>query len=230
MMVIILAAGMGSRLNDPELPKPLTLLANGQSLLDMQLQALTQALSLDRVIVVVGYHKEQIMESLPDLLYVYNPRFAQENTSKSLLKALRKVDDDLLWINGDVLFHPSILRELIAFNRTSMVVNEGPVAEEEVKYCTDAQGRITQVSKSVVKAKGEALGINLFKRADLPALKKGLERCADSDYFEKGVEWSIENGTAVWSLPVAQGLCTEVDFPEDLERANQMLQSWNKKK
>lgn len=226
MKVVILAAGMGSRLNDPETPKPLTQLTNGKSLLGSQLETLSQYLSLDHVLIVVGYRKEQIMESHPDLLYIYNPLYAKENTSKSLLRALRKIDDDLLWLNGDVLVHPATLGEFIAFNRTSMMVNIGPVAEEEVKYRSNPHGLLTEVSKSVAKAQGEALGINLFKRSDLPALKKGLEHCADNDYFEKGIEWAIAHGTKVWSFPIAQGLCTEVDFPEDLERANQMLQSW----
>ncbi|MCE5318966.1 MAG: phosphocholine cytidylyltransferase family protein [Parachlamydia sp.] len=226
MKVVILAAGMGSRLQDPDTPKPLTLLANGKSLLANQLDILSQFLPLDNILIVVGYRKEQIMESHPDLLYVYNPHYATENTSKSLLKAIRKIDDDLLWLNGDVLVHPSILREMAAFNRTSMMVNVGPVAEEEVKYRCNSHGLISEVSKSVADARGEALGINLFKRSDLPALKQGLEQCADNDYFEKGIEWAIAHNTQVWSFPVAQGLCTEVDFPEDLEHANQMLQSW----
>lgn len=226
MKVVILAAGMGSRLKDPETPKPLTGLANGKSLLANQLDSLSQFLSLDNVLVVVGYRKEQIMESYPDLLYIYNPLYSQENTSKSLLRALSKIDDDLLWLNGDVLVHPAILREFVVFNRTSMMVNVGPVGEEEVKYRSNPHGLIQDVSKSVANAQGEALGINLFKQSDLPALKIGLEHCANNDYFEKGIEWTISHGTIVWSFPVAHGLCTEVDFPEDLERANLMLQSW----
>ncbi len=224
--IVILAAGKGSRLKDPETPKPLTLLENGKSLLGMQLEAISQTLSLNRVIVVIGYQKEKIMESHSNLLFVYNPDYASENTSKSLLRALYKVEDDLLWMNGDVLFHPSILTKLIAFNRTSMVVNVGSVGEEEVKYQTASDGRMTAVSKEVIDAQGEALGINLFKKEDLKALKEGLERCTSHDYFEKGIEWAISQGTAVFSFPVVAGLCTEVDFPEDLARANQMLNRW----
>jgi choline kinase len=226
MKVIILAAGMGSRLGDPNLPKPLTLLANGRSILGQQLDTLSPPLSLHDILIVVGYRKELIMEAFPNLLYVYNPNYAKENTSKSLLRALAKVDDDLLWLNGDVLFHPSILSQLIGFDRTCMVVNVGPVDEEEVKYRTNPQGHITAVSKTITPAQGEALGINFFKRSDLPPLMEGLERCADQDYFEKGVEWAIQAGTAVWGLPVANGLCTEIDFPEDLTVANAMLNSW----
>lgn len=222
MKVVILAAGKGSRLGDPQTPKALALLENGKSILSMQLEAL----SGQEVWVVVGFQKEKIMQAFPHLHYVHNPDYASENTSKSLLKALQHIDEELIWINGDVLFHPSVLQGLIAFDRSAMVVNVGSVAEEEVKYQTDGQGRITAVSKEVIEAKGEALGINLCKKKDFPALRKGLEACAAQDYFEKGVEWAIGHGTTFWSYPIDSGLCTEIDFPEDLERANGMLRSW----
>ena len=226
MKVIILAAGKGSRLGEAELPKPLTPLAHGKSILEQQLENLSTYLSLDDVIVVVGYHKEMIMEQFPDLLYVYNPDYIRENTSKSLLRALHKVNEDTLWLNGDVVFHPSVLKQAMSFNKTCMVVNHGPVDEEEVKYRCGPQGRIVEVSKHVAKPEGEALGINVFKGKDLELLRGQLERCQPNDYFEKGIEYCIEEDLEVWPLTIDASLCTEVDFPEDLERANRLIASW----
>ena len=226
MKVIILAAGKGSRLGDPNLPKPLTALSTGQSILGLQLDQIAKSISLDNVIVVVGYHKEMIMEVFPDLLYAYNPNFANENTSKSLLRALNKIDEDLLWLNGDVVFHPSIIPEVIDFNHTCMVVNVGQVGEEEVKYRTDKHDKILEVSKQVNHPQGEALGINLLKTKDLPFLKRGLENCKPQDYFEKGIEMGIQEGLDIKCFPIDSSYCTEVDFPEDLGRANSLLNQW----
>ncbi|MEI8365341.1 MAG: phosphocholine cytidylyltransferase family protein [Parachlamydiaceae bacterium] len=226
MKVIILAAGKGSRLGGKEQPKPLTELATGKSILARQLASIGRYTSLDNVIVVVGYHKEMIMEQFPDLLYVYNPSFAFENTSKSLLRALKKCQEDVLWLNGDVVFHDSVLRKVLDTPRTSMVVNEGAVGEEEVKYRKDSQGRILAVSKQVNAPHGEALGINYCTASDLKLLCEGLEQCDGKDYFERGIELCIDQGMVVWSVSIDQGLCTEVDFPADLVRANTMLLSW----
>lgn len=226
MKVVILAAGKGSRLNQGSLPKPLTKLVDDQSILGHQLENLALYTSLNNVIVVVGYHKEEIMELFPDLLYVYSPHFAQENTSKSLLRALEKCDEDVLWLNGDVVFHPDILKPLFKLPRTSMVVNVGKVGEEEVKYRQDAKGKIMEVSKKVAHAEGEALGINYIARGDLGLFRQKLALCQPNDYFERAIEACIEDGMAVWSSAVDHTLCTEVDFPEDLERANAMLRSW----
>jgi choline kinase len=40
---------------------------------------------------VVGFKKDLIMESFPNLTYVYNQYFDQTNTAKSLLKAIKKL-------------------------------------------------------------------------------------------------------------------------------------------
>jgi choline kinase len=229
--VIILAAGMGSRLGGGvDQLKPLTRLAAGKSILEHQLEAISQYISLDRVIVVVGYHKEKIMEHFPDLLYVYSPNFSVENTSKSLLRALKKCDDDVLWLNGDVVFHSAILKKIFDDPKTGMIVNTGKVDEEGVKYCQDEKGRIVAVSKNIPAhlppPQGEALGINYCSKRNLDQLTRSLIKCAPKDYFERGIELCIEEGMTVWSIPVDSSLCTEVDFPSDLERANEMIKRW----
>lgn len=226
MKVVILAAGKGSRLGQGNLPKPLTVLTTGRSILEQQLENLSHYISLNQVIVVVGYHKEEIMERFPGLLYVYSPNFAVENTSKSLLRALEKCEEDVVWLNGDVVFHSSVLKPLFSHPKTCMVVNVGKVGEEEVKYRQDQHGKILEVSKTVKNPQGEALGINCVKQTDIGRLRQKLEQCQPNDYFERAIEACIEEGMEVWSVPVESNLCTEVDFPEDLERANAMLKSW----
>lgn len=225
MKIVILAAGAGSRLGGDS-PKPLTKLANGQSMLGQQLDTISRFASLDDVLLVVGYHKEEIMGYFPNLLFVYNSCYSQENTSKSLLRALAKINEDVLWINGDVVFHPSVFQALQSFGKNGMVVNCGPVGAEEVKYSTNSQGRILEVSKHVAIPQGEALGLNFFTARDLNTFKGNLAKCLDSDYFEKAIELSITAGIDVWSLPVDSNLCTEVDFPSDLVKANDLLESW----
>jgi choline kinase len=227
MKVVILAAGKGSRLGHGHLPKTLTPLVDDLTILGHQLQSLGRYLSLSNVIVVVGYHKEEIMERYPDLLYVYNPSFAEENTSKSLLRALRKCDEDVLWINADVVFHDSVLDPVFALKKTGMVVNVGRVGEEEVKYRTDGKGRIVEVSKKVEWAEGEAVGINFVTKADLGQLCEQLVACEAQDYFEKALEGCIVEGMEVRSIPIDASLCTEVDFPEDLIRANGLIKKWS---
>jgi choline kinase len=177
---------------------------------------------------VVGYMRDDISRAMPDMRLVVNPRFDRENTSKSLLRALREIGDgdDLLWLNGDVALGPGVIESVVGVGTSCMAVNIGPVADEEVRYRTDGHRRILEVSKTVRRAEGEALGVNLFKAADLLALRAGLEACADNDYFERGIELCIRDGLAVRAVDVSGLDCVEIDFPEDLERANGIVLGW----
>ncbi len=230
MKVVILVAGLGSRLDSAlnHLPKTLTKLINGKSILQFQLETLSPFVSMDSIYLVVGYKKEAIMDHFPDLTYVYNSHFAEENTAKSLLKALKKIDhDDILWLNGDVVVRREVIESLLKQNRSLMVVNQLEVGEEEVKYRSDNRGKIIEVSKSVSNPQGEALGINFIKKADLNLLRQSLYECHNSDYFEKGIQTAIEKGLEIWKFLIDSKDCSEIDFPEDLIRANQLIRQWN---
>lgn len=226
MKAVILAAGKGSRLGDPYLPKPLTLLADGKSILQRQLEELLTLMPPQDIVVVVGFAKERIMAAFPQLTFVENPQFAEENTSKSLLRALRTLDDDILWLNGDVVCHPTILAQAAHFGQNGMVVNVGKVAEEEVKYNCSSNGTILHVSKELTDGLGEAVGINRLQRKDLALFCRCLEQCQPKDYFEKAIELAIAAGVSFWPLTVKTTHCVEIDFAEDLERANSLLKAW----
>lgn len=228
MKAIILAAGIGSRLDNSahHQPKALTTLANGKTILQNQLDALARHLSMADVRIVVGYSKESIISAFPHITNIFSPNYAEENTAKSLLRALDNVEEDVLWLNGDVVFNPSAIDSILAANCTGMVVNTAAIDAEAVKYRTDKQGRILEVSKQVKKSQGEAVGINFFKHVDIPALKLALTACLPTDYFEKAIEFCIHQGTQVQAITIDNQDCVEVDFPEDLIKANKLLQRW----
>lgn len=95
------------------------------------------------------------------------------------------------------------------------------VADEEVKYTVDAHGCIQQLSKTVIDGLGEAVGINYVSTSDKPTLMEHLARCDDTDYFERAIETAIaERGLRVRPLDISAYSAVEVDFEEDLARAN----------
>jgi len=226
--VVILAAGMGTRLGRP-LPKPLTVLRDGRSILHQQVDNLQRVLGASvPITVVVGFKATIVMEAAPDLLFAYNQVYDSTNTSKSLLKALRTSHPGgVLWLNGDVVFDPRVLEIVepsLAAEENFVCVNTEAVAEEEVKYTVDADGFVAQLSKKVVGGLGEAVGINHVAAADKPALLAELEACADQDYFERGIESAIASrGVRFRPLDISVFPAVEVDSEEDLARANHLL-------
>lgn len=227
MDIIILAAGIGSRLGNP-FPKPLTVLKTGKSIMLSQIDSLTSAFPYDHITAVVGFKKDMIMEMFPDLIFIYNNEFDTTNTSMSLLRALRKVrNSGALWLNGDVVFDKGVLdkiKPLIKSETSFVCVNKSRVGEEEVKYTIDKKGFIKELSKKAKKALGEAVGINYISRKDLKTLVKRLAECDPKDYFERGIELAIEkDGLKIIPADISEFNCIEVDFKQDLEKANELL-------
>ena len=185
MKIIILAAGIGSRLGNP-FPKPLTKLKNNKSIMQMMTENISSLYSLDLVNLVVGFKKNLIMESFPNLTYIYNQYFDQTNTAKSLLKAIKKnKDQSILWMNGDIVFDKNILlklKEYIDKDISFVAVNTSKVAEEEVKY-TLKNNYINELSKTVENGLGEAVGINFISSKYIDSFIKRLEECDDNDYL-----------------------------------------------
>jgi choline kinase len=226
LQVVILAAGMGTRLGKPW-PKPLTPLADGRSIMQQQLENVEKVFRNDaRTTIVVGFKLEMIMEAHPHATFVYNENYDQTNTSKSLLKALRASQESgVLWMNGDVVFDPRVLERVsdrIRNEKSFVCVNTSATAEEEVKYTVDAQGNINALSKQVKNALGEAVGINFISRHHKDSVIKCLDEVADNDYFERGLELAIEKtGIEIEPVDISDLFAVEVDFQADLDRANQ---------
>lgn len=226
MKIVILAAGIGSRLGNP-FPKPLTPLKDGKSIMQRQLHNITKYFDINDVTTVVGFKKDLIMERFPQVNYVYNPFFDRTNTSKSLLQALKKHrGKSILWFNGDVVFDENLLSLLLEDieNKNSFIsVNTQSVAEEEVKY-TLKDGFVDKLSKEVKNALGEAVGINFISEKDLDTFINHLELCDDNDYFEKGLENAIsKDNLKLKVIDISKYNCIEIDFKEDLENANKLM-------
>ena len=226
--IVILAAGMGSRLGR-SLPKPLTELGDGRTIMQQQFDNIHAAFGRDvKVTIVVGYKLEHIIEAFPAASFVYNERYDQTNTSKSLHRALKaSKDGGVLWMNGDVVFDPEALiraGDLVAADRSFVSVNTAKVSDEEVKYTTDAEGFIRELSKSVHGGLGEAVGINYVSSRDKAALVRQLGRVGDQDYFERGIELAIaHDGVRFEPVDISDLYAVEIDFAEDLERANHFV-------
>lgn len=225
--VVVLAAGFGRRLGGT-VPKALVELVDGRTILRQQLDNLRAVLPEPAVHVVVGHKAHLVLEAQPDVLFVYNDAFEVTNTAKSLLRALELCPDgDVLWLNGDVVFHPEVLTRLVEVGSTGtscVAVDRSSVGAEEVKYALDADGWVGELSKEVARPVGEAVGLNHVAAADRPALAARLRQAADDDYFERAVELTIEHDGARWRpVDVTDLYAVEIDFPEDLVRANALL-------
>jgi choline kinase len=193
----------------------------------MMTENISSTYDRDMINLVVGFKKDLIMESFPDLTYVYNQYFDQTNTAKSLLKAIKKnKGESILWMNGDIVFDKNILTRLKKYidkDISFVAVNTSKVADEEVKYTLNDEC-IHKLSKEVENGLGEAVGINFISSKYVDLFIKRLEECNDNDYFEKALEMAIEkDGFKIKAVDISDFNCIEIDFEEDLKNANNLI-------
>lgn len=122
MQAIILAAGMGKRLGDLTKNNTKCMVeVNGVTLIDRVLNQLSK-LSLNRVVVVVGYEGKKLMnyignryKSKLQIEYIENPIYDKTNNIYSLALAKDKLqEDDTLLIESDLIFDDGLFDLILA--------------------------------------------------------------------------------------------------------------------
>ncbi|NJD38923.1 MAG: phosphocholine cytidylyltransferase family protein [Geobacter sp.] len=234
MKAIILNAGKGGRLGALTDDRPKCLVeVGGRPILDFQLDALRQA-GVQDLVMVVGYRDAMIREYLlryPEfsVVWIDNPDYATTNTAYSLWLARHAMAGDFLYLNGDVLFPPELIRRLLATPVSNpLAVERKTCGEEEVKVALDG-ARIAAIGKEIAprKAYGEFIGVARFDATIGPLFSATLSEVVERDqlvknYFETAVDRMIPQAEFV-ALDITDLPCIEIDFPEDLERAANVI-------
>lgn len=234
MKAIILNAGKGGRLAPLTDSRPKCLIEVGaKTLLDHQLTAL-RSVGVREIVLVLGYRREQIIEHLAgyaDLAFTFieNPDFAVTNTAYSLWLARHEMTDDFVYLNGDVLFHPEVMRRLAgATAANALAVERKACGDEEVKAVIDGN-RITAIGKHLSPeiSFGEFIGLARFSKTMAPLFRRTLEQVIEherllKDYFEVALERMCAS-TLLTAVDISDLPCVEIDFPEDLERARDQV-------
>lgn len=164
--------------------------------------------------------------------FVANPDFASTNTAVSFHLALRDARSGVILINGDVLFHPDLLADLIASPEPDGILIDREIAlnAEEIKVVA-RDGRVVRIGKDLDPAvcSGEAIGIYKIGRETVPELLRAYEelesRGERRHYFEKGFEMVCGGGRGrTFGLVDTDGRpWVEIDTLEDFAHAERSV-------
>jgi 1L-myo-inositol 1-phosphate cytidylyltransferase len=225
-IVVIIAAGMGTRLHcDEGLPKPLLSLG-GRPLALRVLDRFAEA-GVREAVIVVGYRAQEVEAgirggnpSIP-VTFVENPRFKMSN-GLSVLAAKPAVGDRSFFLSmADHVFEPSLIRGL----RAAPLPADGLVLavdrkldqifdEDDATKVRTEDGRIVEIHK--VLPAFDAVDTGLF--ACTPALFDAIERAAakrpDGDCsLSDGVK-ALAAGGRAFVHDIGDGWWQDVDTPE----------------
>lgn len=222
MKFVILAAGMGKRL-EQNIPKALVKIFQNKTILDFQLEGILKKVRMQDIIIVVGFKKQEIMSKYRNFNFVENNEFNITNTSKSLLKGIENLDDDVIWLNGDIYFQEEVLNLLLENDSSCCLVDDKKCGVEEIKFNINKK-TINEISKNVKNPIGEALGINKIKKDDLSYFKNELKNVKNVDYFEKAIENLIKkNKVKFYPINIEKLFCVEIDYQKDLKVVKKYL-------
>ena len=223
-----MAAGKGLRLKLTDAEPAKCLLKVGRTtLLERQIECL-KAAGISEIVVVVGFEAERIRRACGDQVkYVENTKFAETNSMYSLWLAREFFGDGFVVLNADVLFHPQLLTDLLTARHEDAILvcfkNGTKYGAEEMKVKVRG-GHLLDISKTMNpdEADGENVGIVKFGAAGAAVLARELETLVESGELRAWAPRAFLEFTKKRPLPVVSTRgypWTEIDFPEDLQRA-----------
>lgn len=239
---VIIAAGMGSRLESLHDNKPKTLLQfdDDHRIIDIILENLRKA-GTSEVIIVIGYRGEALQDALGDgsnydlkISYVENPEW-QEANGISVLAASDAVGErEFILTMSDHLFEPEPVRQLLNFpldGGAVVAIDKNIAGIHDIDDAMKLQTRqmnlhylVTRMDKSLEQY--DSVDCGLFKGT--PELFRALEQAAADGYD------SLSNGCEVliardkmFGCEITGEFWIDVDTPAALTAARQR---WTKKR
>lgn len=225
MQVVVLAAGLGSRLGALTAARPKALVeVAGRALVDHAV-SFARAAGGARVVVVAGFGAAELRAHLrgAGVEVVDNPAYRDGNL-RSLRAALPALDPRAGWLimNVDHIYRPAIAERVVATARdagevTAFCDRDRALGADDMKVALDAGGRVAAIAKTLASWEAGYVGMTWVPAARAAAHRAAAEAAADpADHVE-----TLLPGAAVADVSGIGWL--EIDDPEELARANQQL-------
>ena len=238
MKAVILSAGQGSRLLPLTAERPKCLLPLGaKSLIEWQVDVLARC-GVDEIVVVVGFRAGLVEAVLAErvrpglsIRTLFNPFYNVADNLGSCWMARHEMSDDFLLLNGDTLFEAAVLRRLLQSPPAPITVTIDRKASydaDDMKVRLDGT-RLLEIGKTLPPARtdGESIGLLLFRGAGpelfVDAVDRALRVSEGLKSFYLKVIDQLARSHRVETATIEGLSWGEVDYPADLQRAEQIV-------
>ena len=221
-----------------EHPKCMTEIGpGGETIVSRQLRLLAEAGVRD-VVMTTGVFEDVLRAycgglGLPvRIAYVRNPRCRETNYIYSIYCARELLDDDLLLMHGDLVFEPSVLRDVMESPSSCMAVSlSAPLPEKDFKAVFDGTpapgGRIRKVGVEFFENAAAAQPLYRLRREDWALWLRKIEEFCEAGktgvYAENALN-ELDGAAGIRAMDAGGRRCMEVDTPEDLIKARSCLE------
>lgn len=246
MQAVILAAGMGRRLGDYTKKNTKCMVkVNGEALIDRLLNQLS-ALDLKRVVIVVGYEAQKLVDYIGDrysdklnIVYVDNPVYDKTNNiySLALTKDMLQEDDTLL-IESDLIFDDRMFRMIMddPYPNLALVAKYESWMDGTMVRIDDDNNIVNFITKKAFTysdAESYYKTVNIYKfsrdflaQKYVPFLDAYCSALGNNEYYEQvlRVICMLDN-SELKALPVGDVKWYEIDDVQDLDIAETLFAS-----
>lgn len=250
MRVIIIAAGMGTRLRPHTEILPKCLLDVGGKTILERTVSVFKRFGFDEIGVVRGYKKNRI--SFDGFSYFDNKDYENNNILHSLFSAEQYMDKGFISSYSDIIYHHSVVKKLLASRSDISIVvdtdwrrgykgrTKHPISEAEL-VSVNRYNNVVKIGKDIVtpnQSHGEFIGLAKFSKKGAHILldifnklrqkynRQVNQRFQNAKEFKKAYltdmfQELVDRGHAVKSVDI-RGRWTEIDTTQDLLRARKI--------
>ena len=243
MQAIILAAGMGKRLGEYTKSNTKCMVpVNGVRLIDRLLGQLSK-LNLHRVVIVIGYEGQQLMDYIGDnysglkVEYINNPIYDKTNNIYSLALAKEQmIEDDTLLLESDLIFDDGMFNLLLEspFPNLALVAKyeswmDGTMVriDEEnniVNFIPKADFRYADTDKYYKTVNIYKFSKDFCRTKYVPFLEAYTKSVGNNEYYENVLRiLTFLSPGDLKALPIATEKWYEIDDKQDLDIAEALF-------
>ena len=174
MQLVILSAGIGSRLKPltNEKPKCLVEVAN-KPILGHQIDLFINNKNVEEILIVIGYKPGLVRSFIENnyggnqkIVCIENKDFLTTNNMYSLFLTKKYIKGKFLLINGDVVLEPEIVNDFLSYPyEDSIAVDVGQYFEESMKVIKEGEF-LVDISKKISKEETFGCSIDFYKFSD----------------------------------------------------------------
>jgi len=253
MTGIVVGAGRGSRLMPETEARPKCLIdgfgGDSKTILDRTLEAFRHA-GIDSVAFVGGYRVDEVRAAHPELRYIINSAWAENNVLESLMCAQSEMQGGFVVSYSDTVFRPNVVQRLVSSSDPVAIVvdrdwrrryvgrTDHPESEAEKVVARD--GRVVEIGKHIpaARADGEFTGLARFSAQAaerlIAAYREVAANSADAPfhraaslrqaYLTDMLQELIARGVPISTVDIWGGWI-EIDTQQDLAMARELLRT-----